>query len=741
VNTDVGGLITIRGVGGVTPTFSMFQNNFVADSVAGGRVTLVNVGVASASTSGLWQVNTPGSSTVGMVFRNLATQLQNSGTGTYSLIYNVSTSTLKMISSGSGVSIVDSGTGNLTISSSGLNTLSNEGGGARVYDDVSSTPTDALLRTLLGTSNGLTVSQGLTTITIDNTLTGGNVGVGTGTLFSAKSGATLQFNTLAGTSNGLTVSAPSSNVITIDNTLTGGNVGVGTGTVFSAKSGATLQFNTLAGTSNGLTVSAPSSNVITIDNTLTGSNLGSGTGLFVDKSTNLLRFNSLEAGTGISLSTASNTITITNSLTSPYQIVGSLISPISSGTSAISSGTSNTISSSGTKNFISGGTSNSIATGGENSIFGGKLNTITSSGGGTLNKVFVIGGENNNIDGAVASTACLYSSIVGGNSITIASGTENYTLGGKLNTITSTGGGAANKSLIIGGESNNIDVSSSSSLIQYSMIIGGANNSLTNSASTTAQRNMMIGGSQNTISSSGNGNVIITGFQNSITSGSENVIIGGSNTSTVTSGNNSVLLGGGCSCSHSNNFMFSDGSTLSSSATNRFMIGTSNGGFIYTNAGRTTGVSLSAGSTAWAIVSDINQKKNIISLNNSEIMKKVNRLGVYSYSMKGNPDEQICYGTTSQEWHSIFETKTMNVEVIDDTTGKPRVDENGEVMYREEPAKDLLRIDQGDQIGVILSCLKYLYSENKNIKRKNRKYRKLLEVLEKRISRMENLSH
>jgi hypothetical protein len=431
VNSDVGGLITIRGVGGVTPTFSMFQNNFVADAVAGGRVTLVNVGVASASSTGLWQTNTPGSSTVGMTFRNLATQLQNSGTGTYSLIYNVSTSTLKMLSSGSGVSIVDSGTGNLTISSSGLNTLSNEGGGARVYDDVASTSTNALLRTLLGTSNGLTVTQGLTTITIDNTLTANNLGSGSGTLFSAKSGATLEFNTLAGTSNGLTVSAPSSNVITIDNTLTGSNlgsgtglfvdktgaslrfnsltngsgislavasntitisnsgvntianegggsqiydtttststsallrtltngsggislsqglttitidntltgsnVGVGTGTLFSAKSGATLQFNTLAGTSNGLTVSAPSSNVITIDNTLTGGNVGVGTGtVFSAKSGATLQFNTL-AGTsnGLTVSApSSNVITIDNTLTCTNLGSGSQIFSAKSG--------------------------------------------------------------------------------------------------------------------------------------------------------------------------------------------------------------------------------------------------------------------------------------------------------------------------------------------------------------------------------------------------------------------------
>jgi hypothetical protein len=97
-------------------------------------------------------------------------------------------------------------------------------------------------------------------------------------------------------------------------------VGAGTGTLFSAKSGATLQFNSLAGTSNGLTVSAPSSNVITIDNTLTGSNLGSGTGIFSSKSGSSLQFNSLAAGTGLSLSLASNTITI-NGMTPAYAFI------------------------------------------------------------------------------------------------------------------------------------------------------------------------------------------------------------------------------------------------------------------------------------------------------------------------------------------------------------------------------------------------------------------------------------
>ena len=82
----------------------------------------------------------------------------------------------------------------ITIAATDVDTitnLANEGAGAGVFDSIVATV--ANLRSLVGTSNGLTVTQNATTITIDKTLTGANVGAGTGTVFSAKSGAALQF--------------------------------------------------------------------------------------------------------------------------------------------------------------------------------------------------------------------------------------------------------------------------------------------------------------------------------------------------------------------------------------------------------------------------------------------------------------------------------------------------------------------------------------------------------------------
>jgi ribosomal protein L24E len=284
----------------------------------------------------------------------------NLGTGT-GVFSSKSGANLQFNSIAAGTGLGLSLAGNtITISNIGVNTIANEGGGAQVYDTTASTSTSILLRTLFGTTNGLTVTQNTSNITIDNTLTGANVGAGTGTIFSAKSGASLQFNTLQGTANGLTVSSPAANVITIDNTLTGSNLGTGTG-LFISKTGAFLQFNSIAagtglglslagntitisnigvntianegggaqvydttaststtvflrtlfGTTNGLTVTQNTSN-ITIDNTLTGANLGTGTGVFSSKSGANLQFNSIAAGTGLGLSLAGNTITISN---------------------------------------------------------------------------------------------------------------------------------------------------------------------------------------------------------------------------------------------------------------------------------------------------------------------------------------------------------------------------------------------------------------------------------------------
>ncbi|MFA6165812.1 MAG: hypothetical protein WC700_04290 [Gemmatimonadaceae bacterium] len=301
---------------------------------------------------------------------------------------------MRSLVAGSGVAVTQNAN-DVTISAAGgVVNIANEGGGAGVFDAI--VGTTANLRSLVGTANGVTVTQGATTITVDNTLTGANLGAGTGTMFAAKSGANLQFNSLAGTANGLTVSAPAGGVVTVDNTLTGANLGAGAA-LFAAKSGASLQMRSLvAGAGSGVTVTQNANDVtigaaagsvvdianegggagvfdavvgttanlrslvgtangatvtqgattITVDNTLTGANLGAGTGtMFAAKSGASLQFNSL-AGTanGLTVSApAGGVVTVDNTLTGANLGAGAAIFSAKSGASlqmrSIASGT------------------------------------------------------------------------------------------------------------------------------------------------------------------------------------------------------------------------------------------------------------------------------------------------------------------------------------------------------------------------------------------------------------------
>ncbi len=140
--------------------------------------------------------------------------------GRNSLVANADTLTLRGLEAGQGITL-EVTTDNVVISAdqgpsgsqgptgtSGVNGvdgatgasgpgLANEGGGAEVFDQV--VGNTANLRSLVGTSNGATVTQNSTTITVDNTLTGfnaGSSGSNTGQVFLSKTGSLLNFRSL-----------------------------------------------------------------------------------------------------------------------------------------------------------------------------------------------------------------------------------------------------------------------------------------------------------------------------------------------------------------------------------------------------------------------------------------------------------------------------------------------------------------------------------------------------------------
>jgi hypothetical protein len=178
-------------------------------------------------------------------------------------------------------------------------------------------------------SEGLSVNTTLTSISIGNTLTAGNIGTGTGLVFSAKSaGAILQLRSLIADATagneGIVVTTSGNNII-IGNTITASNPGTaGQGTSFISKTaGALLQFRSLiTSTVSGSegTVIANSGSDVVFANNINGSNLGTGQPIFVSKTTaGLLQLRTLEvdptAGSGgISINTTTTTLQLGNTM-------------------------------------------------------------------------------------------------------------------------------------------------------------------------------------------------------------------------------------------------------------------------------------------------------------------------------------------------------------------------------------------------------------------------------------------
>jgi ethanolamine utilization microcompartment shell protein EutS len=152
-----------------------------------------------------------------------------------------------------------------------------------------------------------------------------NEGTGTGLVFDTVVGTTaylrsLQVDPTAG-NQGIAITT-TGQVINIGNTLTGGNLGTGAGTLFASKTApGVLNFNSLAG-GLGISVSAPASNVVTVASTLTGQSIATGLPIYAGQVGASLQFKGLLAGVGITLSSSATDVTITSSIAATAVLQG-----------------------------------------------------------------------------------------------------------------------------------------------------------------------------------------------------------------------------------------------------------------------------------------------------------------------------------------------------------------------------------------------------------------------------------
>ena len=380
---------------------------------------------------------------------------------------------------------------------------------------------------------------------------------------------------------------------------------------------------------------------------------------------------------------------------------GGQINTIQNGanSSVIGGGYANTIWAFANASVIGGGYNNAIRQSANLSFLGGGLENFLGElayssvlVGGFTNRIdnriaygFIGGGRENAIEeydaGAFIFTGGMtallppaqYSSIVGGEKNRIAPGysfgfgfaaspAEHSSLaGGYSNRISSAfcflGGGAAN---VIGGFGN------------YSFIGGGNNNFVGNGSS-----HFLGGGSQNSISG-GSGSFIGGGRNNVmefLASGGSSLpsysVIGGGYGNTNTgayatvpggasnsaAGNFSFAAGQLAKANHQGTFVWADSTPTSfvSTAADQFSVRAAGGVRFFSNAATNAGVSLAAGGTAWAVISDRNVKKDFAAVDSVSILEKLAALPITQWHYQWEAKDITPHiGPMAQDFKAAF---------------------------------------------------------------------------------------
>jgi Chaperone of endosialidase/Head domain of trimeric autotransporter adhesin len=114
----------------------------------------------------------------------------------------------------------------------------------------------------------------------------------------------------------------------------------------------------------------------------------------------------------------------------------------------------------------------------------------------------------------------------------------------------------------------------------------------------------------------------------------------------------------------------SSSDSLEASATNQFSLRAAGGTRIYTNATKTTGVSLNAGGSSWNVISDRNRKESFLAVNGEDILSRIRALPVTTWQYRDEADRTVRHiGPMAQDWHRAFgfngDETTINMSDFD----------------------------------------------------------------------------
>ncbi|MCB9358092.1 MAG: hypothetical protein H6508_01395 [Calditrichaeota bacterium] len=381
---------------------------------------------------------------------------------------------------------------------------------------------------------------------------------------------------------------------------------------------------------------------------------------------------------------------------SAYSFIGGGQSNRTSGSLSVVGGGELNVS--GTRSFVGGGTSNtvtginSVAAGGVGNIVGGASafvgsgrnnrargnNSVVVGGGGTNpSDSCSAQGANSSVLGGIRNNAVSeYSSVCGGRD-NDATGGSSFIGGGVNNSVSGAvavvGGGTSNSVVGAAGfvGAGTLNVAES----DYDVVCGGHNNHSSGTMSTIGGgENNVASGHQSTVggggsnSSRGHGSTLSGGINNvadssysAVGGGFANLVYGtsscipGGQDITIT-GDSTIACGSRISTAANGAFVFSDGtgSEFTPGANRTFNAKASGGVRFYTNTAATIGAQLQTGQSAWVAICDSTKKNRFGRVNTQEILEKVAKLGIETWSYKDDPTHTTHIGPMAQDFYAQF---------------------------------------------------------------------------------------
>jgi hypothetical protein len=137
-----------------------------------------------------------------------------------------------------------------------------------------------------------------------------------------------------------------------------------------------------------------------------------------------------------------------------------------------------------------------------------------------------------------------------------------------------------------------------------------------------------------------------------------------------------------------------------------------NGYRLFSNAGTTSGVSVSAGGGSWSTISDVHKKENFTAINAESILQKVAALPLSRWSYKSQPASQQHIGPMAQDFYAAFALDGKG----NDTT-----------------------INTGDIDGVNMAAIQALEKRTAALKTENEGLKASLEQLQKKLAAQQQL--